>query len=84
MAIERNILTQKKTLSDGSKDKIFTRNERNEIGMFTYNCRLCAVAGLPERSLQTHIAGKKHRIRLCADFIPDAEQFRAQSKLKRE
>lgn len=42
--IERHVLTQTKKLSDGSYEKIFTRNRRNESGMFTYNCRLCSVA----------------------------------------
>lgn len=42
--IEVHVLTQTKKLSDGSYEKIFTRNRRNESGMFTYNCKLCSVA----------------------------------------
>lgn len=75
--IERHVLTQSKKLSDNSMEKIFTRNHRNESGMFTYNCHLCSVASLPgERSLQTHITGRKHQQRLSYDYVPNAEQFR--------
>ena len=75
---ERHVLTQNKKLSDGSIENIFSRNPLNESGSFTYNCHLCAVASLPgERSLQTHIKGRKHQLRLSFNYIPDALQFRA-------
>lgn len=70
-------MPQTKKLSDGSFEKIFTRNRRNESGMFTYNCHLCGVAALPgERAVQTHITGRKHQYRLTYDYIPNAQQFR--------
>lgn len=65
-------------MSDGSTENIFSRNNRNESGSFTYNCHLCSVASLPgERELQTHVTGRKHQQRLFYDYVPDAEQFRA-------
>ncbi|KAG5669657.1 hypothetical protein PVAND_017541 [Polypedilum vanderplanki] len=78
--IERHVLSQTKKLSDGTFEKIFIRNPRGENGFFSYNCRLCGVANLNgERSLQTHITGRKHQQRLYVDYIPDAYQFRAKA-----
>lgn len=75
--IEQHVLTQTKKLSDNKIEKIFSRNARNESGMFTYNCHLCSVASLPgERALQMHITGKKHQQRLLYNYVPDAVQFR--------
>ena len=76
--INNHILIQTKKLSDGSYEKIFSRNYKNEAGMYTYNCILCSVANLPgEQVLKTHIAGKKHQQKLSHEFIPDAITFRA-------
>jgi hypothetical protein len=81
--IERHVLPQTKKLSDGSYEKIFTRNRRNETGIFTYNCHLCSVASLPgERAVQVHIAGRKHQQRLTPEYIPIAQQFRGPIALK--
>jgi hypothetical protein len=75
--VQNHVLTQTKKLSDGTFEKIFSRNPRNESGLFTYNCHLCGVASLPgERALQTHITGKKHQQRLIYDYVPEAQQFR--------
>lgn len=75
--IERHVLSQSKKLSDNTFEKIFSRNDRNEAGIFTYNCHLCAVASLPgEKALQTHITGKKHQKRLVYDYVPNAQEFR--------
>lgn len=75
--IERHVLSQRKKLTDNTFEKIFTRNDRNESGMFTYNCHLCAVPNLTgERALQTHITGKKHQQRLMVEYVPNAAQFR--------
>lgn len=75
--IERHVLSQTKKLSDGSFEKIFSRNRRNDLGIFTYNCNLCGVSSLPgERSVQTHITGRKHQQRLAYDYVPNAQQFR--------
>lgn len=76
--IERHSLNQTKKLSDGTYEKIFSRNPRNSFGIFTYNCHLCSVANLTgEIALRTHIGGKKHQLKIRYDFIPDAKQFRA-------
>ena len=73
------MLSQTKKLSDGTTDKIFKRNPRGENGLFSYNCRMCGVASLiGEKSLKTHVIGKKHQQRLMFNYIADATQFRAQ------
>lgn len=78
LEIERHCLNQTKKLSDGSYEKIFSRNPRNNFGIYTYNCLLCSVANLPgEIALRTHINGKKHQMKIHYDYIPDAKQFRA-------
>lgn len=83
---ESHVFTQTKKLSDGSRLRIFTRNQRNEVGVFTYNCHLCGITSLPETALQAHIAGKKHQHKLTDEYVPDAVQFRASSmpKVERE
>jgi hypothetical protein len=84
--IERHVLTQTKKLSDGSFEKIFSRNTRNpDSNIFLYNCFLCGVAGLPgEHALQVHIKGRKHQQRLYADYLPDANQFRTSIVMKQK
>ncbi|CAG9812141.1 unnamed protein product [Chironomus riparius] len=75
---EKHILTQTKKLSDGSYEKIFSRNSRGPAGYFTYNCHLCGVPNLPgEKALQTHITGKKHQNRLLYNYTPEAVLFRS-------
>jgi len=75
---EKHILTQTKKLSDGSFEKIFSRNPRGQAGYFTYNCHLCGVPNLPgEKALQTHITGKKHQNRLLYNYTPEAILFRS-------
>lgn len=67
-----------KDLSDGTAEKIITRNPRNESGSFSYNCHLCGVASLHgENSLNRHIKGKRHQKNLGDENTPDAYQFRA-------
>lgn len=76
VGIERHVLSQTKTLSDGSSEKIFTRNQRNDVGFSTYSCHLCDVATLTAKILQMHIAGKKHQRMLMDAYVPDATQYR--------
>lgn len=71
------MFTQTKKLSDGSRLRIFTQNQRNEVGVFIYNCHLCGITSLPEPALQAHIAGKKHQNKLTDEYVADAAEFRA-------
>lgn len=65
-------------LSDGSREKVFSRGVRNDAQIFLYTCNICAVKNLPgERVLQTHIQGRKHQAKLSLPYL-DAAQFRAQ------
>ncbi len=73
-----DILEETKKLSDGTFERIFSRNDMNFFGIFTYNCHLCNIENLPgESALKTHIGGKKHRGRLLPNYIPNANKFRA-------
>lgn len=76
--IENHMLPQTEILSDGSRDRICTRNQRNEVGTNTNNRHLCDVTTLPEHALQAHICGNKNNLML--DNVPDAAQFRAPLK----
>lgn len=83
--IEKHVLSQTKKLSDGTYEKIFTRNRKNESGIFSYNCHLCSVASLPgERAVYTHINGKKHQQRLTPEYVPDAHQFKGPIQVKQK
>jgi hypothetical protein len=75
-------LPQTKKLSDGTFEKIFTRNQRNERREFTYNCHLCDVGNLAGEKVKTHINGKIHQKRLAIEHVPVAEKFRAAITLK--
>lgn len=76
--ISRLGFPQVKKLSDSTFGRVFSKNPRNELKNFTYNCHLCGVAKLPdETALQIHIKGRKHQQRLAPEFIPDAQQFRS-------
>lgn len=77
MDVERHVLSTKVILSDQTEGVVFTRSKtRNESHMFTYNCHLCGVNNLPgERCLQTHIAGRKHQMKLQSPV--DAKTFRS-------
>lgn len=75
--VERHVLRTKVLLSDKTEGLVFSRSKtRNESNMFNYICHLCGVNNLPgERCLQTHIAGRKHQMKLQAPI--DAKAFRA-------
>lgn len=76
--VERNVLSTKVQLSDGTSGYVFTRNpQRNEAKMFTYNCHICSVPNLPgERCLYTHMSGRRHQTKLTLKPF-DANLFRA-------
>ncbi|KAG4071942.1 hypothetical protein HA402_006103 [Bradysia odoriphaga] len=75
--VERHVLRTKVVLSDKTEGEVFSRSKtRNESNMFNYICHLCGVNNLPgERCLQTHIAGRKHQMKLQSPI--DAKAFRA-------
>lgn len=75
--VERHVLRTKVLLSDKTEGVVFTRSKtRNESNMFNYICHLCGVNNLPgERCLQTHIAGRKHQMKLQSPI--DAKAFRS-------
>lgn len=45
--IEIHTLTLEVPLTDGTMGRVFSRNERNEAGMFVYSCHVCNVSSLP-------------------------------------
>lgn len=65
-------------LSDGTSGQVFTRNApKDTTNVFSYNCHLCGIPNLlGERCLQTHIAGRKHQMKLTVPII-DAATFRS-------
>lgn len=77
--VERHVLTSTIQLSDGSRELVFTRKpKRGANNNIVYSCHICAVPDLVgERTLYTHIAGKKHQVRLAPGKM-DAEIFRMQ------
>lgn len=77
LEVERHVLRTKVVLSDKTEGLVFTRSKtRNESNMFNYICHLCGVNNLPgERCLQTHIAGRKHQMKLQSPI--DAKTFRS-------
>lgn len=78
LEVEKNVLTTKVNLTDGSTGNIFSRNPcRNDARLFTYNCHICSVPNLPgERCLYTHISGRRHQQRLATQPF-NANLFRA-------
>lgn len=78
LEVEKNVLTTKVNLTDGSTGHIFSRNPgRNDARLFTYNCHICSVPNLPgERCLYTHISGRRHQQRLANQPF-NANLFRA-------
>lgn len=45
--IEIHTLTLEVALNDGTFGRVFSRNERNEAGLFIYTCHVCSVSVLP-------------------------------------
>lgn len=77
LEVERHVLTSTVKLSDGTQEAIFYRKpKRGPQNNIHYTCNLCGVTDLSgERCLYTHIAGRKHQIKLQQGII-DADLFR--------
>lgn len=78
LEVERHVLTSTIKLSDGTQELVFSRKpKRGPQNNILYTCILCGVSELSgERCLYTHIAGRKHQVKLQNGAI-DADLFRA-------
>lgn len=78
LEVERHVLTSTIRLSDGTHELVFSRKPKRGPGNnILYNCNICAVSDLSgERCLHTHIAGRRHQLKLTPGKI-DAELYRA-------
>lgn len=75
--LEKHLLNTTIKLSDGTRVKVFSRGERNEMQLFLYSCLICGVSNLPgERVLHTHIQGRKHQAKLTLPYL-DADCYKA-------
>lgn len=77
LEVERHVLTSTIRLSDGTHELVFSRkSKRGPQNTILYNCNICAVSDLSgERCLHTHIAGRRHQLKLTPGKL-DADLFR--------
>lgn len=77
--MEQHVLSSIVQLSDGSRELVFSRKpKRGANNNLIYSCHICGVPDLVgERTLYTHIAGKRHQNKMASGKI-DADVFRSQ------